>query len=229
MPALSSYSRIATLFAAILLVAVVVFPPKDTLAGPPLVCDPLEIGNAKSLPTGNEPFGYEPKYDRTRLVEETLDLLTAEMPVIVRMETLRRATLYASRNLHDLRYGGRRGADYSEDRRIAFELLARLMARALEADSRGTPDALVWFDVGYLMECLDQAMLVRGFEGYELVKKAASLRGGDPEMEFALALITKHPVRDEHDSHVRKARAGMQPGTLLAINFERHLEGEGTN
>lgn len=194
-------------------------------AGPPLVCHPLTIGNEKSLPSGNGPFGYDPSYDRSRVVKHTLELLTPEMPVVVRMETLRRATLYASQNLRDGRWGG----GYSdEDRRLAFELVSRLMDRALRAESAGKPDALAWFDTGYLLECLRQAGLVRDFDGYAMVKKAAELRGNDPGIEFASALITLDRARNAHAGHVRKARAGMRPGTLLAVNFARRFGKSGT-
>ncbi len=73
-------------------------------AGPPLVCHPLLIGNAKSLPSGDSPFGFDKEYNRDQLIEETLALLSPNMPVIVRMETLRRATLYATRNLSSARH-----------------------------------------------------------------------------------------------------------------------------
>ncbi|MEK6570505.1 MAG: hypothetical protein AABZ61_03985, partial [Bacteroidota bacterium] len=70
--------------------------PESAYAGPPLICHPLNIGNAKSLPSGNGPFETKRDYNRAGLVEETLALLIPDMPVIVRMETLRRATIYAA-------------------------------------------------------------------------------------------------------------------------------------
>src|SRR4030081_2382074 len=66
-------------------------------AGPPLICHTIEIGQAKAFPwighnwnlTGGE------TYDTKNLVRETLEILAPDTPVLVRMETLRRATLYA--------------------------------------------------------------------------------------------------------------------------------------
>ena len=69
------------------------------LAGPPLICHPFEIGTAASLPFGagrnwNSPLST---YDVNRLTADTLRLLNPETPMLVRMETLRRATIYAAR------------------------------------------------------------------------------------------------------------------------------------
>src|SRR5205085_9746344 len=66
-------------------------------AGPPLICHPFEIANAQSLPWSNpsEWRAVKGDYDLNRLVNDTLALLTPNTPVIVRMETMRRATVYA--------------------------------------------------------------------------------------------------------------------------------------
>ncbi len=85
-------------------VSVLVCVFNSVQSGPPLVCHPLLIGNAKSLPSGDGPFGFDKEYNRDQLIEETLALLSPNMPVIVRMETLRRATLYATRNLSGARH-----------------------------------------------------------------------------------------------------------------------------
>src|SRR5215467_11140075 len=82
--------------AAVVVLAVTCFVTL-ALAGPPLICHPFDIGNAKSLPfngahwnlSGNE------NYDTRNLVRDTLAILDSGAPVLVRMETLRRATLYA--------------------------------------------------------------------------------------------------------------------------------------
>ena len=70
-------------------------------AGPPLICWRVETGGAKSLPwltEGSAFDGSRADYDRSRLVRDTLDLLAPDVPVVVRMETLRRAALYAARD-----------------------------------------------------------------------------------------------------------------------------------
>ena len=141
------------------------------------------------------------------------------------METLRRATIYASR-----------------DQRVARELLSRLMARAQEAEARGRPDTLASFDAGYLVETYKQAVpelkneigaantgsitdLVRGLDGYAWIQKAIGLRGKDAEMEFAAAIITRRG-RAPND-HLLKAASGATDGSLLARNLVRHFEYRG--
>src|SRR5215475_3189583 len=69
---------------------------RPAMAGPILVCKNYEIGAAKSLPWGGSDWrSVKSDYDINRLVEDTLALLTPDTPVIVRMETLRRAVIYS--------------------------------------------------------------------------------------------------------------------------------------
>jgi hypothetical protein len=191
----------------------------SALAGPPLICHPFDIGSAKSLPwTGsNWNLSGNEGYDTANLVSDTLQLLTPDTPVIVRMETLRRATLYARK-----------------DPRAAKELLTRLHARATAAAST-KPGALAWFDVGYLVETYGQWFTKdqnpgNGLDGYGFIKKALGLQsqipgGDDQEMEFAAALVTlRHPGPD-HVKHVQKAIAGAQGDALLSRNLALHFLG----
>src|SRR5256712_11062940 len=185
-------------------------------AGPPLICHTIEIGQAKSLPwiSHNWNLSGSENYDTKYLVRDTLEILAPSTPVLVRMETLRRATLYARR-----------------DPIAAKELLARLHARATSAESSGHPDALAWFDAGYLAETYkqwigqswmrvskDEQNPAAGVDGYTLVKKALALRGSDPQMEFAAALITLSGPQEEHRQHSLKAIAGAKTDPLLAQN-----------
>jgi hypothetical protein len=174
-------------------------------AGPPLVCHPIEIGPAKTLPWVD--LNYQKGnggYDLENLTRDTLAILDTNPSVLVRMETLRRATIYAR-----------------QDSRVAKELLTRLHARAVNSDA----GALAWFDVGYLAETYKQWMgrgepnPAMGLDGYGWVKKAISLRGADPEMEFAAALITLSVSESDHNDHVEKAMAGAKADPLLAQNL----------
>src|SRR5438128_2699546 len=128
---------------------------QTALAGPPLICHPFDIGNARSLPwSGTEWRAVDKNYNIDRLVEDTLGLLTPETPVLVRMETLRRATVYAVWSMNDRKVG------YSvKDAAVAKELLARLKARVpapgVKSQKKATANAL--FDYGYLIESYKQA------------------------------------------------------------------------
>lgn len=199
-------------FLVISLLFVAFSPP--ALAGPPLVCWPFEIGDARSLPWGGPGWNQSRvDYDLSRLADDTLALLVPETPVLVRMETLRRAAIYAQR-----------------DQRAAGELLARLQARAREAESNGRSDTLAFFDAGYLAETYKQAFSGRSFpaaihdsDGYEQISKALRLRGTDPQMEFAAALVAASAGRrGEAAMHLRSAAAVAEEGSLLAKNLITH-------
>jgi len=192
-------------------------------AGPPLICHSVEIGPAKSLPWISHDWNLSggETYDTKNLVRDALEILAPDTPVLVRMETLRRATLYARK-----------------DPLAAKELLARLHARATSAESSGRPDALAWFDVGYLAEAYkqwigqswmkvskDEQNPAAGVDGYALVKKAIGLRGSDPQMEFAAALITLSGPAEEHRQHALNAIAGARIDPLLAQNLAMRFAG----
>jgi hypothetical protein len=199
-----------------------VFLPLAVHAGPPLICHPYDISGSgwKSLPGGTKDhFGLSADYNRANLVGDTLALLTPETPVIVRMETLRRAALYATNEMS----AWRTNQGYGEaDRALALGILQQLRERAQNASDRTRPLAL--FDLGFYAETLRQTKLDPALDGYELLAKAASLRPGDPDVQFALALASVWPKRKDHDHHLAAATAGAKPGTLLATNLRTHFQ-----
>jgi hypothetical protein len=84
-------SRLARPLFSLALVALVATP---ALAGPPLLCFPFDIGPATSLPwdkDNNQWKGMRADYDVSHLTADTVALLTPATPILVRMETLRRA------------------------------------------------------------------------------------------------------------------------------------------
>jgi hypothetical protein len=113
------------------LAALVIATP--AFAGPPLLCHPFDIGSARSLPWTQSWSQGQPDYRLDHLIADTESLLTPSTPVIVRMETLRRAAIYAS-----------------GDQKIAAELLNRLTTRAKASESSGRPDALAFLDAAYV-------------------------------------------------------------------------------
>ena len=184
-------------------------------AGPPLICHSIDIGQAKSLPLMDWNHPEESNYDVKNLTKDTLAVLTPGTPVLVRMETLRRATLFAR-----------------QDPQVAKELLTRLHLRAADSDAAGHPDALAFFDFGYLAEAYKQWMPkdgpnpARTLDGYGYVKKAISLRASDAEMEFAAALITLEGPKNDHQAHLQKAVAGSSSDSLLARNLASRFKGQ---
>jgi hypothetical protein len=147
------------------------------------------------------------------LVEDTLALLTPQTPVLVRMETLRRAAVYAENNP-----------------RVAEELAAKLLARANAAGAKDAAGALALFDAGYLLETYGQTELarqnfiVRAENGYALVLKALRLRGNDAEMEFAAALIALEHNKAAGREHLQRALAAAGSRSLLERNLVSHAQ-----
>src|SRR5260370_8727562 len=96
-------------------------------AGPPIICHSIEIGQAKSLPWISHSWNLSggEDYDTKNLVRDTLEILSADTPVLVRMETLRPATLYARK-----------------DPVVAKEFLAKLHPRPTSPQSAAPPKPL---------------------------------------------------------------------------------------
>ena len=179
---------IATL-AAVAGLAVAATP---ALAGPPFICHAFELSGSPSLPWGAQrDAGWknpDPSYDVAKLTGDVTKLLAGSMPVSARMETMRRATIYAAR-----------------DPRVAESLL-----KALEARAKAEPaNALALFDAGFLTEAYRQASRVYAWDmlagrekeqwtfrtaptgdGARLIDAAVAMNTADaPEMRKARLLI----------------------------------------
>lgn len=187
---------------------------RPAVAGPPLLCFPFDIGEARTLPMGAAGWkAVDPAYDSTRLVDDTLALLGPETPVMVRMETLRRATIYASTNP-----------------KIANALLNALQERARVPHAKV---GLNVFDFGYLVETYRQAKpifsapvpAIDRIDGYQLVLKAHALQA-DPAMQFAAAVITggNTATRAESRNHLEQAKAHAGADKALATNISKHFQ-----
>jgi hypothetical protein len=189
--------------------ALVLALPVVSLAGPPLLCFPFHTAGAPSLPWEAGEGWNQPRatYALNGLVADTLRLLTPETPVIARMETLRRATIYASR-----------------DTNTAAALMTALRDRALTRNHPIKPDPHAWFDFGYLVETYRQGTHLFKFanpaadvDGYRHIAKAITMMSApDPTMELAAALAARD--RDKRAAHYRQAQAA-QPNEVLAKNL----------
>ena len=171
------------------------------IAGPPAVCQRVEIGNAKSLPWKdvNGWNGTVPSYNIATLTADTLAILAPSAPVPLRMETIRRAAIYAARN-----------------EAVAHELTARLVGRIADTEAAGKPDANAWFDAGYYAESLRQIGFVYRYDMLSQQEKAnwkvrgdgvvpavdgqpwieKAIRLGGKGMEIALAKVTEYRQAD---------------------------------
>ena len=191
-------------------------------AGPPLLCHPFDIGTARSLPWDGTKAWFQGAsgYNVSALLADTEGLLTPSTPVIVRMETLRRAAIYASR-----------------DRQVAERLLASLTERARASEANGRADALAFLDAAYVTgafreigmldqtaEFRDRAVMMRALvadrDAYALVKKSLAASPNTPAIEFAAALIASDSSRAAYLGHAQKARDGADHDPLLARNIQ---------
>ena len=203
-----------TLIRTIVAIAAVIFVARPALAGPPLICHPFQIESGKLIAWGTGSGWNTPdrSYDIAKLVADTDAVLTADSPLLTRMENMRRATIYAMR-----------------DPAIAQALLKTVMARALST----TTDGRAWFDAGYLIESYKQAVHLRDdrkpelrawaavdetirVDGYNWVKKAMSMSAPSAEMEFAASLMTQGSTASAHRA---KALAAAPKNSLLAKNL----------
>jgi hypothetical protein len=194
---------------------------RPALAGPPLLCHPFDIGTAASLPWSGAAswFDGQVDYNLTNLVADTEALLTPATPVIVRMETLRRASIYAGR-----------------DAKTASALLERLTARAQASKAADRPDALALLDAAYVTEALRQITSIGGISGFKeqvngikdvignadgwhYMKASLAARPDDPALEFAAALIAADKDRAAYRGHAQRARDGASKDALLARNL----------
>jgi hypothetical protein len=165
-------------------------------AGPPLICHPFTTGtDAPVLPWAKGSHWHlpQPGYDRANLVADTLSLLSADAPILDRMENMRRAAIYAEENPS-----------------MAGELLLAVVERTKTQPGDARAEALAWFDAGYLVETYRQLALIyehgmlpahgrwtslvpeqlAELDGYALVQKAVALAPqSQAELEFASALI----------------------------------------
>jgi len=187
----------------------------------PLLFTVLDIDSATSLPW-NSPrnyLGIVEGYDVHHLVADTERLLKQPMPTIVRMETLRRAAVYASR-----------------DAQAAEQLVAFVVGKVSVLPVPGPPDPMALFDAGYVLEVLQELQhfeegtkffwqrdpavvrVTRPYDGWALLKQSAALRPDDPSIQFTLGLMLP---REAAEPYFRRAREGARTDALLANNLAR--------
>jgi hypothetical protein len=167
----------------------VLMSASPAVAGPPFICHAFELSGSPSLPWGtsaaagwNNP---DPAYDLTKLTADVTRLLTPSMPVSARMETLRRATIYASR-----------------DRAVAAGLLQALDARATASPN----DANALFDAGFLTEAYRQASRVYEWDMLEGRAKEQWTMRSEPAGDGARLIDAAVALNTPQAPEMRKAR-----------------------
>ncbi|MBI1896245.1 MAG: hypothetical protein HYZ57_02685 [Acidobacteria bacterium] len=185
-------------------------------AGPPMICHTYAIGNDTSLPWGTDKNSWsnpDPKYDVANLAADTLKLLDSGKPLLTRMETLRRAAVYSSKNTA-----------------AGLELASRLTARALATEVKGQNNSLALFDAGYFVESMKQmshmskSNAFSGIDGYDWAKR--SLPGLQDRLAAEYALGLMQAETSWPNEHIRRAVAGAREGSLLAENLIKHFQNQ---
>ena len=134
-----------TITRSLVALAAVVFFATPALAGPPLICHPFETESGKLIAWGTGSGWNTPdrSYDIKKLVADTNAVLTADAPILTRMENMRRATIYAMRDPRDRagaaedRDGARAGHDQRQPRVVRRRLPDRVL-QAGRAPARGS-------------------------------------------------------------------------------------------
>jgi len=173
---------------AALAVTAVTLTATPALAGPPFICHAFELSGSPSLPWSDTAAGWnnpDPAYDVAKLTADVTRLLTPAMPVSARMETLRRATIYASR-----------------DREVAASLL-----KALETRAQANPaDANALFDAGFLTEAYRQASRVYEWDMLAGRAKAQWTMRAEPAGDGAKLIDAAVALNTPQAPEMRKAR-----------------------
>ncbi len=193
------------LFPALLLTALLlpVLATGSAEAGAPCACWPIATGDAPTLDTEG--------MTAAQVATAALRLLKPDLPVLARMEVLRRAAIATL-----------------GDALIAERLVGRLCARVLDVETGKTEHAArAWFDAGYAVACFRQTGMLDRL-GYDWIAKAIQLAPeedkGAMHYAAALAVLMPHPRHGKFGEHVRALRRAAPHDELLQKNLQSFQE-----
>ena len=200
----------AGLLALLIAVAGVAF------AGPPLICHAFDIGSAKSLPwishdwnlTGTE------TYDTSKLASDTFAILASNSSVLVHMETLRRATLYARKDpaaAKESPHQAYRGHEICAVR--TGRPLSTILTSAISPKPTSNGLSL-------------RTILLKGSTATPSSSKPSSFAAMTPKWSSPPRSSLFPDPLPEHRDHVQKAMAGAKTDALLAQNLSSQFIGE---
>jgi len=172
------------LHAVLFLLASSAAPSATSVAGPPAICFPLDIGEARSLAWGGEnPFDSDPDFPREKLVAELTSVLDGSDDALVHAETLRRAVIYAT--------GGHGKKDAATRARCA-EVIQALQARVVDAELAASQQkikpeerALCWMDLGFALGAFEQMEIAPFAPALPALQRATELSPKDGGVALA--------------------------------------------
>lgn len=173
----------------------VTWPP---LLGPPAICHPIDIGDAKSLPWGKHPFDVNKDYDLDHLVKDTYKILEESSDTLVHMETLRRATIYLE-GMGSGKVSRKKSEELSQN--LEHTLRKRLQHTiAFFENKERTKQQLgyAYFDLGYFLGALNQVRDKEHGMGAKELDKAAKLMENDGAAYLGAALASWN-LRDHNN------------------------------
>ena len=182
-------------------------------AGPPLLCFPLDVGGAATLPFGGDGFDVKSDLTTEEVVKLTRTLLEKSDDPLVHMETLRRATIWFM----------------SKDEAAAAKFRAQLaegtlLAAAATGDgaARAHHEAMRWFDLGYFQAAARQGGVLQLKGEHEWLEKAARLAPDDLALRFGVALALYFPGAEEDRkawaTHLQVVLDAKEPSPLVKKN-----------
>lgn len=176
MPKTTRFISLAAAALAVVPALSLAFSSKATF-GPPLLCFPLDIGDAKTIPDASAEAVVEMTKNPRAFADSVLTILQQSDSALVHLETMRRAAM----TIHQFQYekgegGGREGM---------YLLHYEIMERALRAMVTNRGESLAILDAGYLLEAMRSGSK-GGRSGMEYLEKAGALSPKDAAVQLAL-------------------------------------------
>lgn len=207
-------ARFAALGLAVGLAALPTRAAAPRAVGSPLLCFPLDVGGAATLPFGGEGFDVKSDLSTDEVVKQARSLLEKSEDPLVHMETLRRATIWFM-NQDAAEAAGK-------FRAVLADATLRAAATAGHGAAAKHAEALRWFDLGYFQAAARQGGVLQLKGEREWLEKAARLAPDDLALRFGVALAQYFPGEEED----RKAWAGhlqvvldaKEPSALIKKN-----------
>jgi hypothetical protein len=188
--------------------------------GPPTLCVPLDIGDAKSLPFGSEAFQPDKDYNLDRLPADTIAILSESADAELHFETLRRAAIYL------MSAGKTERKEQHRSGKIASALHVALRTRVLDVvsspQSSKKAQALAWFDLGLFGLDMEIVGMPQVGRVWAYLDKAGTLVGDDPGLNLGL-FAAGYSQRKEAWWRPHLARALGKPADLPARTQENLL------
>jgi len=193
--------------------ACAVFFAPAALSGPPNLCHPVDIAEARSLPFGDDAFEYG-SLAVADVSRRTLETLDSSGDALVHMETVRRAWVYLARK-----------GDNDLDRMSG--LLGKLRDRIVEVeveDASNERRALAWFDYGYAISVFKEGGMQTSLSRTRYLCKGARLAPENAALRFGIAKGVFMKDRPAFYEHLLAAADNADMNQLVRANVRSVLQ-----